>query len=542
MSFKLRDYQESGIAESRKAFMQGYQSVLFASPCGSGKGSVIAYIMDSAAKMGNRVLMLAHRTDLVAGPNAIADRMEKQLKVPKKYIGYLIPKANFKKYNIHSSQGHNRQLVMGTVQTASRRKLGHFDILIVDEAHRIRTGMYEQVLKNLLAVNPGLVVMGFTATPERFDGKGLGDVFQKLVQISSHGEMVKRKFLVPSTYKYPLNVDTSSVNVRMGDYVDSELEEIYNDEVLNSIVDKWEELAKTRKTIFFTINRKTQAHALADIFRRRGYKAEAIVSDTEDRAELLKKFERNEFQVLVNVNLFTEGLSVDDVDCIGLAFATKSKTKYVQAASRGARPIWNKDYTDWATGPDGEYIKDSCLILDFGGNVRDRHGRLEDYGIDGFDISGVKKRKSMMPAPMKTCPNCFEVVPVSSVTCPSCGSVFPSTKEDGLLATQVEWGVDDPNFAYFRKFKEERMTYKRLITGLKARYQPGLLLPIAVVRGYRESWAVKTAHDLGYGRCGSKDLRSKTDYESIVRYLKRETKKAGYYSTYKNLIEIADGL
>lgn len=533
MAFKLRPYQSQGIQESRDALQQGYRGILFAAPCGSGKGSIIAYIMASAAIKGHRVLMLAHRTDLVAGPNAIGDRLSQQVKFPKKHIGYMMPKANFRKYNISSSQGPNRQVVMGTVQTASKRKIGKFDILIVDETHRIRTGSYEKVLSQMLATNPNLVVMGFTATPERLDGKPLGAIFQKLVQVASHGDMVKKKYLVPCTYRYPVIVDTSKVRTRMGDYVDSDLEEIYTDEVLNSIIDKWQELAPNRKTIVFTINRKTQARAMADLFRRRGVSAEAIVSDTEDRSELLEKFERNEFQVLVNVNLFTEGLSIDDVDCILLAYATKSIVKYIQSASRGARPVWHEDYSDWKTGPDGEYIKPDCLVIDCGGNVL-QFGKLEHYGADGFDLKETNKKKRKGEAPLKRCNECFAVVPASSRTCPECGYVFPAAEDDGILATDADWTMDDPYIGFIRKFHKSRYPYDRMIQGLKARKRPELILPIQAINGYTEDWAARVAVEVGYKH--KLNPSNQTDRESILRYLRYKTKKEGYWNTYKNIL------
>lgn len=514
--------------------MQGYRGILFAAPCGAGKGSIIAYIMASAALKGHRVLMLAHRTDLVAGPNAIGDRLEHQMKFPKKHIGYLMPAANFKKYGIPKSQGPNRQIVMGTVQTASKRKIGKFDILIVDETHRIRTGSYEKVLSQMLQVNPNLVVMGFTATPERLDGKPLGKIFQKIVQVASHGQMVKDKYLVPCTYRYPVTVDVSKVRTRMGEYVESDLEEVYTDEVLNSIIDKWQELAPARKTIVFTINRKQQARVMADLFRRRGVKAEAIVSDTEDRSELLEKFQRNEFQVLVNVNLFTEGLSIDDVDCILLAYATKSIVKYVQSASRGARPVWNADYSDWATGPDGEYIKPDCLVIDCGGNIL-QFGKLEQYGADGFELKETERKKRKGEAPLKRCDECFAVVPASSRTCPECGYAFPIGEDDGVLATDADWTLDDPYLPFIRKFHKDRYPYRRMIQGLASRKRPELILPIQAINGYTEEWAARVAVEVGYKKRLNPD--DPTDRESIIRYLRSKTKQAGYWQTYKNIIE-----
>lgn len=538
MAFKLREYQVNAISAIRDELGKGYRGILLSAPCGSGKGSIIAYIMGQAVQRGNRCEMLAHRSDLVIGPNAIGDRLRNQIGIPSAKIGYLIPKAKLRKYGIDPKRGTGRDIVLGTVQTASRRKpVTGIDILIVDEAHRIRTGMYERTLVDMVAANPNIVVIGFTATPERYDGKPLGAIFQVLVQVSTHGEMVQQRYLVPSSYKYPLNVDLTGVKIRAGDYIDSELENIYTDEVLNAIVDQWEKLGgREKKTIFFTINRKTQAHFLAEILRGRGFMAESIVSDTDDRVELLEDFKNNHYQVLVNVNLFTEGVSIDDVECIVLAFATQSATKYVQAASRGARPIWGKN-GEWKKGPDGEYVKDHCLILDFGGNVQ-RHGKLEHYGMEGFDIHR-KKKKRKGEAPVKVCEECRSYEAASARVCSQCGTPFPESDVEAskALANQVEWGVDDPHRAFFLKFR--KLSQRQIYNGLKSqpKEKPELLLPIQAAKGYRDGWAVNMLFDLNYRWAKNKNKKSKTDWDNAHRYLSKKTKDAGYWVTYNNFLQ-----
>lgn len=525
MSFHFRPYQEEGFQAAREAFAEGHQSVLLVSPCGSGKGSLIAAAVAGAIARGNKVLVLAHRKDLLIGPNALEDRLIKQARVSKQKIGYLI-------------SGHKsvmRDVVLGTVQTAIGRNLRHFDLLIVDEAHRIRTSTYMETLKELLRINPALRVMGFTATPRRFDGKGLGKVFQKLVQVSSHGELVKEGYLVETRIKEPLTPDLKGVKVRAGDYVQSELEAVYTDQVLNSIVTKWEEFARERKTIVFSINSKKQAEAITTIYRARGYNAHCITSDTDakERQRLLHAFEANEFQVLVNVNMFTEGLSIDDVDCIVLAYATASETKYIQSASRGARPVWDREYKDWLK-INGRYKKPECLLLDFGGN-RQRFGRLEHYGSLGFDIKDeIKPKDPNAQAPQKQCPQCTEVVPAPTRICPECGYNFPINTEDDLrLATDVEWSDVDKHRAYFEKFIA--MPYKTLWNGLMSKKSPEMLLPLSAVRGMREAWAVRTAVDMKY--VVDRDISKADEFQAVLRYLRKKTKDAGYWETYQRFIK-----
>ena len=518
MAFKFWPFQAVSYEEARQAFVE-YRSVLLVAPCGSGKGSIIAAALAGALERSNRTLTLAHRRDLLIGPNALEERLVRQMNVNPQRIGHII-----------SGRKHTyRPVMLGTVQTVVSRKPEHFDLLIVDEAHRIRTDSYIRVLKALLSVNPNLKVMGFTATPKRFDGKSLGKIFQKIIQVSSHGELVEQRFLVPTRVKEPMTPDLKGVRVRMGDFVESDLEAVYNEEVLKSIVDKWEHFAKDRKTVCFTINSKKQAEALTAIYQLRGYSTKCITSDTsiKERQRLLHAFANNEFQVLVNVNIITEGVSIDDVNCIVLAFATQSETKYIQAFSRGARVLWNADYTDWRR-LNGKYFKEDCLGIDFGGN-RKRFGMLEEYGSLGFDIKDQDKAKNPNAvAPKKTCHDCFEVVAASTRVCPYCGYNFPITTDDDLrLATEVDWEDVDKNYSFFQTFGSK--SYKEIWNGLRARKTPEMLLPIAAVRNNRISWAINSAVDLEYVPAGM-------TAEAIYKYLKKKTRDAGYWNTYQNLM------
>jgi DNA repair protein RadD len=540
--FKLRDYQEKAIVDLRQAIQDGYRSILLVSCCGSGKGSIIAYIMTSAMMRGHRSHMVAHRTALVAGPNAIGDRLREQLDVPDAKIGYLIPKALFRKYKIDAEAKSQRDIVLGTVQTAvNRKRMRDINILIVDEAHRSEMPTYRKYIAEMREANPGLVVIGFTATPTRHDKKALGNTYDKLIVVLQHGEAVKRKVLVPGVYKYPVDVDLQGVKIRGNEFVEEDLEKVYTKDVLDSIIDKWEELGgKHKKTIFFTINRKKHARMLTELLRERRYLAEVIVSGTEDAEDLLVEFENNRYQCLVNVNKFTEGISVDDVECIVLAFATMHVGKYVQAASRGVRPLWGPD-GEWRKNNLEEYVKESCLIIDCGSNVI-RHGRLEDYGKNGFSIEPLPKRKKQArEVTMKLCGNdsCNSILPVQTKICPDCGYQFPQgeVEADKRLATEANWDYTDPHKDYFMKFSKENMSLKRLMQGLRGpKERPELLLGIGVVRGYRDTWAIHAAKDLNYKRFRKLDLKKQQDWATAERYLRMKTRQAGYMITYQNLL------
>lgn len=519
----FRDYQESGYVRNIDYIMQGYKDILTVSPCGSGKGDLISYILASGLSRGSNMMGLAHRNELMIGPNALEERVQTKMGVPSSMVGIVGNKRT----------GH-RRLLLGTVQTAVRRrhKLPHVDVLIYDEAHRTMTNTHLQVREALKERNPNLITLGFTATPVRADGKGLGDVYQKMNVLATHQEMVDRGFLVPTESIAPMDVDLTGVRIRAGEYVISDLEEVYDDKVLGSIIDVWFDYAPNRKTIVFTINSKKQANTMAEMYRRRGVLAEAITSDTKDPIGVLKRFERNEFQVLINVMKLTEGVSIDDVDCVVLAYNTKSQTKYIQSASRGARPVWDKKTGKWRMSASGEgYYKPNCLVIDVGCNYED-HGEVDHYGLHGFDIS-TKPKGPKGEAQCKKCPQCYHPVPIASRSCPSCGYTFPFQQhDDGMLATDVNWAKTNKNLSFFMQYS--KMDFATIMRGLAGMNKNmGILLPIAVAKGWKEGWAVMTAAELKWTKA---DPSTAKGYDYILTQLKKHTKKSkAYWEVYTTL-------
>ena len=528
MSFALWDYQEEGYSKVKQNIRSGYKNNLLISPCGSGKGTLLACMAADAVAKGNRVMILAHRKELVSGKSSLDDRLVSQMGVPREMIGYVMSGRPMRP----------RPFMLGTIQTAISRNFPIPDVVFIDETHRIQTGSYKKFLKLLYRLNPNVYVFGFTATPKRLDGKPLiaPGLFDAAVQVTTTQELINRRFLVPERIIAPMDskINLSSVHVRAGDYVQSELRDIYNDEVVSAMIDKWEEYARDRKTMIFTINDMEMAKKIAAYIRARGYTAVAITSDddTKSRAGKLRAYKQNKIQVCVNVNLFTEGIDDQWTSCVALMMATKSETKYIQAASRGGRPIWNKDRSDWLMR-DGEYVKENYLLLDFGQNWVE-HGRVSDYGMDGFDLEKVEKKKIKMEAPVKKCPNCYEVCAVSYRQCPACGYEFPASEDKGLLATEVDWEVVDPKFSFFKKFV--MMKEKDILNGLMARKAPELLIPIGKVKDYNDAWPVLTAHKLGYYK-GLNPKVSKEDYDTIYRRLRQASQRNQLWDIVKMISE-----
>jgi superfamily II DNA or RNA helicase len=259
-------------------------------------------------------------------------------------------------------------------------------------------------------------------------------------------------------------------------------------------------------------------HTLARYFNEAGVDARAITSKTsrEERTKMLEEFEKNKYPVLINIGLFTEGLSIDDTETIAFAVATRSPTKYFQAATRGSRPVFNSA---------GENIKDHCLILDFGGNT-ERHGFVDDYDIVPFTLEGTPPRSK--EAHMKVCPKCEEVVFVQTKKCPGCGYKFPVKVkiDEKLYVDEVEFREIQRAKSLYKKIVE--LDYGKIEQALIQNPRPEIIRAIGMIKGYNQFWAVHAAYRMGYlGWMGRKPVSLK-DKHRAIKWLKEQEKEKGY--------------
>ena len=199
----LRDYQFSSVQRIRTAYASGRRRVLFQLPTGAGKTICFAYVLASAAKRGSRVLVLAHRVEIL-------EQIEAALELAGVKYGIIAP-------------GHPE--TDDAVQIASIAALAHvhrlrrwrdrFDFIVVDECHHAVAGSWARVL----ASQPRAAILGVTATPERLDGKGLGEIFDDMVVGPSTAELIKAEWLSPFVAFEPVKApDLNGAKIRAGDF------------------------------------------------------------------------------------------------------------------------------------------------------------------------------------------------------------------------------------------------------------------------------------------------------------------------------------
>ena len=334
---QLRPYQEEARSAVQAEWEKGRKRTLLVLPTGCGKTIVFSKIIEDRVKKGERVLILAHRSELL---DQASDKL-----LNATGISTALEKAE------STSIGSWYRVVVGSVQTMQREKRlsqfpkNHFDTIVIDEAHHAISDGYQRVLGHFDEAN----VLGVTATPDRGDMKNLGSYFDSLAYEYSIVDAIKSGYLSKITaVTIPLTLDLSSVSQQAGDFKVSEIGTAL-DPYLEQIADEMIKQCANRKTVVFLPLVKT-SQKFRDILNQKGFKAAEVNGTSEDRAEILEDFDKDRYNVLCNSMLLTEGWDCPTVDCVVVLRPTKVRSLYSQMVGRGTR---------LAPG------KENLLLLDF---------------------------------------------------------------------------------------------------------------------------------------------------------------------------------
>lgn len=334
---QLRPYQEEARAKVQQEWKEGRKRTLLVLPTGCGKTIVFSKIIEDRVKMGERVLVLAHRSELL---EQASDKL-----MTATGLGTALEKAE------NTSIGSWFRVVVGSVQTMQREKRlsqfppDHFDTIVIDEAHHAISDGYQRVLEHFSEAN----VLGVTATPDRGDMRNLGSYFDSLAYEYPLVDAIKSGYLSKITaITIPLELDLSTVSQQGGDFKASEIGTAL-DPYLEQIADEMVKQCKNRKTVVFLPLVKT-SQKFRDILNEKGFRAAEVNGESKDRAEILEDFDKDKYNVLCNSMLLTEGWDCPTVDCVVVLRPTKVRALYSQMVGRGTR---------LAPG------KENLLLLDF---------------------------------------------------------------------------------------------------------------------------------------------------------------------------------
>lgn len=330
---ELRPYQQQAKDAIFSEWENGIKKTLLVLPTGCGKTIVFAKVAEECVKGGSRVLILAHRGELL---DQAADKIGKSTG-----LGCATEKAE------QTCIGSWFRIVVGSVQSMMREKRlnqfpnNYFNTIIIDEAHHCISESYQKVLRHF----PDAEVLGVTATPDRGDMQNLGTVFESLAYEYTLPRAIKEGYLSPiKAVTIPLKIDMSAVGVQAGDFKSGDIATAL-DPYLESIAEEMEKYCSDKKTVVFLPLVKT-SQKFRDILNNHGFRAAEVNGDSKDRAKILEAFDKDQYNVLCNSMLLTEGWDCPSVDCIVVLRPTKVRSLYCQMVGRGTRlsPETNKDH------------------------------------------------------------------------------------------------------------------------------------------------------------------------------------------------------
>ena len=340
-NIELRKYQQDLIDKIHARWQQGDRKVMAQCPTGGGKTIIFTKITSQFIDQGRRVLILAHRQELIA---QAANKVRDIIGIEPGMIG-----NGFK-------PDYKALIQIGSVQSVvspSRlSRLTNIGLVIVDEAHHFNLkNSYGKILNHFADAD----VLGVTATPKRLDGRGFDDYFDSLVCGISVQELINLAYLSPfKLYAANNQMKTEGIKTCKGDYSLSRLA-AENDVIKLSgqLVETYRQYAYGKKTIVFAIN-LAHSRSIAEAYERSGIAAVHLDGNAsaEERRAILEQFAAGSIKVLSNCELFTEGFDLPSLEAVQIARPTKSLSLWLQMVGRVLRPSAGKklalilDHTD----------------------------------------------------------------------------------------------------------------------------------------------------------------------------------------------------
>lgn len=324
MGQELRPYQQQARDRIHAEWDAGHTRTLLVLPTGTGKTIVFASVAADQVRAGDRVLILAHRGELL---EQAADKLQRSTGLVS-----AVEKAE------STCLDSWFRVVVGSVQTLQRTARlerfpqDYFGTIIIDEAHHAITDGYRRILDYF----SGAKVLGVTATPDRGDMRNLGEVFDSLAFEYKLTDAIKEGYLCKiMAQTIPLQLDITSVTMSGGDYAVGDLGTAL-DPYLEQIAAEMARRCKSRKTVVFLPLIKT-SQKFRDLLNAHGFRAAEVNGQSADRRQVLADFDAGKYNVLCNSMLLTEGWDCPSVDCVVVLRPTKVRSLYSQMVGRGTR-------------------------------------------------------------------------------------------------------------------------------------------------------------------------------------------------------------
>lgn len=368
-----RPWQSRAIEEIRQRYREHARRVVLVAPTGAGKSYVFAAVTAGAAAKGKRVVIAAHRVEICDQISAALDGM------------------GVAHGRIAADRAQTREPIqVAMVQTLARRftRVAEPDLFVIDECHHVVGRTYETIV----GAWPNARVLGVTATPQRLDGRGLGEIFETMVIGPTVHELTEGGYLAPYQYLAPATtLDLRGVKTVAGDYARGELADALDrPSITGDAVAHFRKYLAPRSAIAFCVTVAHAGHVAAE-FRAAGFAALSVDGSMAPhiRRERIAMIGDGRLDVLTSCAIISEGLDVPSVGGAILLRPTKSLALHLQQIGRCLRPK-----------PDGS----AAVILDHVGNVF-AHGMPDadrEWTLDG-------RKRGEAPPKTRRCDTCFRV-------------------------------------------------------------------------------------------------------------------------------------
>lgn len=388
----LYPYQQKLVDQARASMLSGKRAPLLVSPVGSGKTVIFSYLAARVASKGKRVLILAHRDELL-------DQISETLSAFQVQHSF-----------IAAGRSYDADLPVHvcSVLTAARRlsKIPAPSLIISDEAHHcISTSTWGRVIAHF----PASYKMGVTATPRRLSGEPL-DLFDDLILGPSVSELIKEGRLSDYKIYAPSTIDTTGIKTTAGDYAKKALESAADKpSITGSAVHEYARRAMGKRAIAYCVSVEHARHVCQE-FRNIGIASESIDGTmvADSRRQIVRSFREGKTQVLTSVDIVSEGFNLKELEVAISLRPTQSLGLWIQQTGRALRAFPGKSH---------------AIILDHAGNTL-RHGFPDDDRE--WSLLGHKKTRGETETPpaVKICPKCFAAVRAGPLACPYCGFTY----------------------------------------------------------------------------------------------------------------------
>jgi DNA repair protein RadD len=453
-TFTLRPRQTQAITDLRQAYRSGYRAPILRAATGFGKTTTAVEIVRSAVARGRRVGFLAHLREI------LDDTTERLLEAG---ISYGSVRSN------RSSDYGQAVQVMGVQTAVGRRQLPPLDLLIIDECHLAVARSYQRVIEALGFPN----LLGLTGTPQRLDGRGLREVFDVLVPTCSTLELVEEGLLVPIRM---FNPNLVTLPDRRGKNFDNEEDGaiLSKPGIVGDALSHWQRYCQGRRGVVFCSSVR-HAEAIAEQWRRAGYRAMAVHgdSDDDDRQEAIQGLRAGRLDMVACARLWIAGVDVPEIDAIMWLRRTTSLVDWLQGNGRGLRTA------EWVG-------KKDLIIIDPVGNS-DENRLDHPYREWEWSLDGKAKKKKEQTISVKVCPKCFASMPSAKPRCSECGHVFSAAPRAELQ--QIDGELIEREFRK-RERRQEQGSAQTIADLVELGRQRGMKNP----HGWaRHVWAAREA-------------------------------------------------